>query len=169
MNKLALAIGLVFLPALAQADVDSQFGLGLGTQYGGVAGFKYSLGNTSNKFYVGAGRADFFHGDKEEYGLTLGWEKALTEKHSLGVALRTRTLQGGGNYLIDSNNGQPVYAEVKDGYESFAAGTYTYYFNNSQETGFLTGLSAGKSYRRNNVRSDFRSGMEYGVFFGYQF
>lgn len=171
MKRLAIGLTLLsgLLSSLVHADVETHFGVGVGTQYGGGPGLKYSLGNTTNKFYVGAGRTDFFRGGVEEYGVTLGWEKSLTKKHSLGMAVRTRTLLGGGSYQIDSDSGQPVYSPVKDGYEAFAAGTYTYYFKDAQESGFLTGLSLGKSYRRNNVQSEFKSGMEYGLFFGYQF
>lgn len=167
MKKLAILCSVV--PTLAMADIDSQFGLGLGTQYGGFAGIKYSANLDSNKFYVGAGFSKPPH-DNDEYGVTLGWERALTDKQAVGFAARTRKLStGGGNYIIGSYPDDFTTVVGKDGYESFIAATYTYYFTKPTESGFLTGLSAGKTYRKNNVVSEFRSGMEYGVYFGYQF
>lgn len=161
-----MAIFCSILPTLAVANVEHQVGIGLGTQYGGLAGIKYSIKADTDKVFMGIGFADR---TDEEYGITLGWEKALTEKHALGLAIRTKSRQGGGNYLTDPYTTPPTYTPVKDGYESFIAGTYTYYFRSSSDAGFLTGLSVGRSYIHNNVRDEFLSGMEYGLHFGYQF
>lgn len=163
-----LVVFCAILPSFAMADTDTQLGLGMGTQYGGFAGVKYSANMDTNKFYVGAGLSDVPHGTYR-YGLTLGWETALTDKHALGIAVRTKELDGGGNYIIGSYPDNFTTVPVKDGYESFIGATYTYYFNKSIESGFLTGLSAGKTYRHNNVQNELRSGMDYGVYFGYQF
>lgn len=163
-----LLIFFALLPACALAQVDSQFGLGIGTQYGGALGLKYSLNLDSDKLYIGAGRADLFD-EEERYGVTLGWENLLNDHHALGIAVRTRTKPDRhGNYVIN-DNGQPEVIGVKDGYETFVAGTYTYYFDSPKDADFLTGVSVGKEYRHDNVVSEFRSGVNYGVFFGYQF
>ncbi|WP_288130279.1 hypothetical protein [Microbulbifer sp.] len=162
-----LTILLALFPAWASAAFDSQFGLGTGTQYGGAVGMKYSLNGENNKFYIGAGRSDFFEGD-EDYGLSLGWENALTNKHSLGLGIRTKTRPVGGYYLTGTAE-QPRRKELKKRYESFVAGTYTYYFTSNNEPGFLTGLSVGKTYQETNITSGFKSGIEYGAFLGYQF
>lgn len=164
----ALLVLIALLPACALAQVDSQFGLGIGTQYGGALGLKYSLNLDSSKLYIGAGRADFFD-ENEKYGVTLGWENLLNDHHALGIAVRTRTMPGGGNYVLIDDLGQSQSVGVKDGYEAFVNGTYTYYFDSPKDAGFLTGVSIGKEYRRDNVVSEFKSGIGYGVFFGYQF
>jgi|GEM_PF-660617 len=165
-----LAVIFALFPVCALADMDSQYGLGLGTQYGGVAGLKYSLSGESNKFYVGAGRADFFHTDEpEEYGLTLGWERALNEKHALGLALRTQTSDGEGYYYPAGYFGLEERTRREDGYEAGLFGTYTYYFSGTHQSGFVAGANIGKLYRKDNVASYFRSGTFTGVHFGYQF
>ncbi|MCA0892258.1 hypothetical protein [Microbulbifer agarilyticus] len=171
MKQLFLIILLLPITALADtsSQFDTQFGLGLGTQYGGVAGLKYSIRGNSNSFYIGAGRADFFKSDDERYGLTLGWEKSLSEHHAIGVAVRTRTDPLDGAYIATTIDGQPAYMEAKGRYESFLAGTYTYHFKPSSEPGFLTGVSIGKTYSASNYRNEFLSGLDYGMHFGYQF
>lgn len=166
MKKLAVLCAII--PSMAMADTDTQFGLGLGTQYGGFAGIKYSLSMDTNKVYVGAGLAGYTSGD-DQYGITLGWEKALTDNHTLGLAVRTKKQESGSGYFVDGSTTPPSLVPMKKRYESFIAATYTYYFGKSTEAGFLTGLSAGKTYKNTNVEQEFKSGMEYGVYFGYQF
>lgn len=177
MKQLALLGAL--LPSLAMADIDTSFGLGLGTQYGGFAGIKYSAGINTHKFYVGAGFANLPRAHDDEYGLTLGWEKALFDRHSLGLAIRTKKDDIPGGFYPDPTSDQPTLVPYKDTYRSFIAATYTFYFNSYDEAGFLTGLSVGKTYRHNSVtdhpeyflepREGFDSGVEYGLYFGYQF
>ncbi|MFC6979124.1 hypothetical protein ACFQH7_10090 [Microbulbifer taiwanensis] len=155
---------------MSMADVDSQFGLGLGTQYGGLAGIKYSATMDNDKIYLGAGLASPSSDRNIAYGISIGWEKALTDKHALGLAVRTKKREGGGyRSYWDSDATPPTHIHAKKRYESFVAATYTYYFNNAYEAGFLTGLSAGKTYMNTNVKKEFESGMEYGLYFGYQF
>lgn len=167
MKKLAVLCAII--PSMAMADTNTQLGLGLGTQYGGFAGIKYSANLDKNTFYVGAGFSKPPH-DNDQYGVTLGWERTLTDKQALGFAARTRKWSTeGANFIIGSYPDNFTTVAGKDGYESFIAATYTYYFTRSSEPGFLTGLSAGKTYQNNNVISKFQSGMEYGVYFGYQF
>ncbi|WP_323844701.1 hypothetical protein [Microbulbifer magnicolonia] len=157
------------LPSLAMADVDSQFGLGLGTQYGGFAGFKYSMSLNTNKIYVGAGLAGPT-GDRDDvYGVTLGWEKAITDKHALGLFVRTKKRENGDGVYLDYSTSPPDIVSMNKRYESFIGGSYTYYFGKSSEAGFLTGLSAGKTYENTNVKKEFESGIQYGLHFGYQF
>ena len=171
MKKIFIAALLAPTTALADfgEQFDSKFGVGLGTQFGGVAGFNYSLRNNANNFYIGAGRADFFEGDNERYGLTLGWEKLLSDRHSIGVAVRTRTNPLDGAYIATTPGDPTTYMEAKGRYESFFAGTYTYHFKPSSEPGFLTGVSVGKTYENSNYRSGFNSGLDFGMYFGYQF
>lgn len=164
MKKLALLSAL--LPSLAIADVDTSFGLGLGTQYGGLAGFKFSVTLDNNSLYAGAGLAT--HPDRGA-GVTLGWERALHDKHSVGVALRTRETWDA-RYRFHPETGTRLLDYDDDGaFESRLSGTYTYYFSGTGQAGFLTGLSAGKTYRHTDWSDGFRSGMEYGFHFGYQF
>lgn len=172
MKKLFLT-ALIF-PTTALADFgsqfDSKFGLGLGTQYGGVAGINYSIKSNSNNFYIGAGRADFFESDRpDEYGLTLGWERALTEKHAFGLALRTTTDDGRGAYYQAGYNGLEEATEKKDGFEYGLYGSYSYYFSGIHQSGFVAGANLGKLYQKDNVRSEFKNGAAVGVHLGYQF
>lgn len=170
MHMKTLAVIFLLIPTLALADMDSQFSLGLGTQYGGAAGLKYSLSGESDKFYIGAGRADFFDRNYgERYGITLGWERLLSDNHAIGIAVRTRTDPRDGAYITQTVDGQTERREFKSRYDSFIAGTYTYYLNSATEAGFLTGVSVGATYYKSNVRSSFRSDPDFGVFFGYQF
>ncbi|WKD49405.1 hypothetical protein [Microbulbifer spongiae] len=157
-----------FFPAIALAEVDSQLGFGLGTQYGGFVGFKYSIRSDSNTFYAGLGLAD---PTDEEYGFTLGWEKNLAEKHAFGFLVRTKESKSftGVVYLSDPSVTPSRKIILKDGYESFFAGTYTYYFNRFDEPGFSIGVSAGKSYFNRNLKDGFGDDIEYGAHFGYQF
>lgn len=165
-----LAVLFALFPVCALAQMNSQFGMGLGTQYGGVAGLKYSLSGESDKFYVGAGRADFFHSDDpEEYGLTLGWERALNEKHALGLALRTKTWDAEGLYYPAGYYGLDTLTRKKDGYEYGMLGTYSYYFSGTHQSGFVAGANIGKLYRKDNVASYFRNGAFIGAHLGYQF
>ncbi|WP_237065511.1 hypothetical protein [Microbulbifer guangxiensis] len=164
MKKLALISAL--LPCLAMADVDTSFGLGLGTQYGGLAGFKFSVNLDNNSLYAGAGLAS--HPDSRA-GLTLGWERAMFEKHSFGLAFRIRETWDA-QYRLQPETGTRVFDYDDDGsFESRLSGTYTYYFTGAGQAGFLTGLSAGKTYRHTDWNGGFRSGMEYGFHLGYQF
>ncbi|WP_299592076.1 hypothetical protein [uncultured Microbulbifer sp.] len=172
MKKLFIAA--LLAPSTALADFgtqfDSKFGLGLGTQYGGVAGLQYSLSGESDKFYIGAGRADFFESDyPDEYGLTLGWEHALTEKQTFGLALRTSTEDGRGAYYQAGYAGLEEATEKKDGFEYGLFGSYSYYFSGIHQSGFVAGANLGKLYRKDNVRSEFRNGTAVGVHLGYQF
>lgn len=167
MKKLAILCAA--LPSLAAADVDSQLGLGLGTQYGGFAGFKYSVNLDANKVYVGAGLAGPTGDRDHEYGITVGWERALTERHALGLFVRTKKRESGDGVFLDYSTTPPTISPMNKRYESFIGGSYTYYFTGSGEPGFLTGLSAGKTYKNTNIKSEFESGIEYGLHFGYQF
>ncbi|HEY8568994.1 hypothetical protein [Microbulbifer sp.] len=167
--KLLVAIFALF-PVCAFATTDSQFGVGLGTRYGGILGLNYSLSGELDKFYIGAGRADLFRKDEpESYGLTLGWERAMNENHALGFAFRTRTINGEGLYYPAGYFGLEESTEKKDGYETSLFGTYTYYFSGTNQSGFLTGANIGKSYYKDNVRSDYKDGVAIGLHFGYQF
>lgn len=156
-----------FFPAIASAEVNSQLGFGLGTQYGGLIGFKYSIRSDSNTFYTGFGLADSTY---EEYGFTLGWEKNLAEKHAFGFLVRTKESKSlTGASITDSSVTPSRKIILKDGYESFLAGTYTYYFSRFDEPGFSIGVSAGKSYFNRNLKDGFSDDIEYGAHFGYQF
>ena len=166
MKNLALLF-ILFSPVTFALD-NSQIGLGLGTQFGGGIGVNYSLSSDSGKYYLGAGRSDAFLGN-ESYGVTIGWEKAINQKHAWGIALRTRTGNGGSYYQFDSQNNEVREIEVSRGYRTFLAGTYTYYFRESTSPGFLTGISVGREYRKNNLISDLRPGFLYEISFGYQF
>lgn len=155
---------LAILPSLALGNTDSQFGIGLGTQYGGLAGFKFSLDLDSSKFYAGAGLAGTGGSKGEEYGFSLGWEKSLNNKHALGLIARTKRPKDNDFSWPVAPNG--VY---KIRYESFIGVNYTYYLKDADESGFLTGFTAGKSYLNSNYEQEFESGMDYGFHFGYQF
>lgn len=160
-----LAAICTLIPALAFAATDTQFGLGLGTQYGGLAGFKFSIDLDSSKLYAGAGLGgQGTSSTGEEYGFSLGWEKALTNQHALGIVVRTKRPQD--NELALS---PAPYGTYKIRYESFIGANYTYYFRDADTSGFLTGLTVGKSYLSTNREQVFESGMDYGFHFGYQF
>ncbi|SDJ54480.1 hypothetical protein [Microbulbifer yueqingensis] len=153
------------LPSLAMAATDSQFGLGLGTQYGGLAGFKYSVDLGSSKLYAGAGLAGQGTSSMgREYGFSLGWEAALTDRHALGLVVRTKRPQDNEVALSPA-----PYGRYKVRYESFIGPSYTYYFRGSDQEGFLTGFTAGKSYLSSNRDQEFKSGLDYGFHLGYQF
>ncbi|WP_250461073.1 hypothetical protein [Microbulbifer litoralis] len=162
MKKIAAILAI--LPSLALSDTGPQFGVGLGTQYGGLAGFKFSLNMDSSKVYAGAGLAETGGSLGNEYGFSVGWEKELNDNHALGLVARTKRPED--NEVTWSPAPGGVY---KIRYESFIGVNYTYYFNGTDEHGFLTGLTAGKSYINSNYEQEFQSGMDYGVHFGYQF
>ena len=166
MKKLLLLL-ILFSPATFALN-NSQIGLGLGTQFGGGLGVNYALNSDLGKYYLGAGRTDAFLGN-ESYGVTIGWEKAITQKHAWGIALRTRTGNGGSYYQFDYQANEVTRFDVSDGYRAFLAGTYTYYFQESTSPGFLTGLSIGREYRKNNLISELKPGFVSEISFGYQF
>ncbi|MBB5210022.1 hypothetical protein [Microbulbifer hydrolyticus] len=162
----ALYLLIALFPGLAMANSDSKFAIGLGTPYGGFAGLKYSVKVNDDIFYAGAGLA---HIDDSDVGVTLGWERALNEKHGFGFALRGRTVEGGNVYYPAGYFGLDEATRRKDGYEAALFGNYTYYFSGASQSGFLAGANVGKQYRKDNVRSYVRNGTFIGVHLGYQF
>ncbi|WP_444921655.1 hypothetical protein ACJJID_04410 [Microbulbifer sp. CnH-101-G] len=170
--KSLIFVGILF-PSFAFANMDNHFSLGVGTQYGGLLGIKYSTINGPNTFYIGGGLADNFD---EEYGISLGWERSLSPKHSLGLLVRTKELSWehyiyeNSNLLTTSPNDQTsAKFKYKGRYESYIAGSYTYFFNRYDEASLLGGVSFGKSYLKTNKDGSFRDGTELKLHFGYQF
>ncbi|QKX18664.1 hypothetical protein [Microbulbifer sp. YPW1] len=162
----ALYLFFALFPCIAMANSESKIAIGMGTPYGGFAGLKYSVKANDDIFYAGAGLA---HIEDSDIGLTLGWERALNEKHGLGIALRTRTVDGGNAYYPAGYFGLDEPTIRKDGYEVALYGNYTYYFSGASQSGFLAGANIGKQYRKDNVRSYFRNGTFIGIHLGYQF
>lgn len=170
MKKLFLT-GVFLLPAFASAQVTNQFGLGLGSQYGGLAGLKYTLGTESNRFSVGAGVRDS-HRDRDDlYGIAFGWEKLLGQHHTLGAFVRTKRDQDV-NLIVDMEQGPngPVYTTVPDDlYQHFIGASYTYYFRPASESGFLGGINLGKTYQYSDSRRNWQDGVDVSIQLGYQF
>ncbi|WP_444909138.1 hypothetical protein [Microbulbifer sp. TRSA005] len=159
--------------AFASANLNNHLSLGVGTQYGGLLGIKYSTTYGTDTFYIGGGLADNLD---EEYGITLGWERSLNPKHSLGLLVRTKELDWehyiyeNSNLLSASPNNKSLSEfKYKGRYESYIAGSYTYFFNRYDEASLLGGISLGKSYLKTNKDGSFRDGTELKLHFGYQF
>ncbi|MCL1080307.1 hypothetical protein D5R81_08300 [Parashewanella spongiae] len=88
--------------------------IGIGYQYGGVFGYKFSSINNNNIYFISAGLV----GGAAGYQLLLDGEK----KHSIGIAL--------GSEVLTSEKG-------------FGLATYNYYSQGVNKSGFVFGLGIG--------------------------
>ncbi|MGL6162279.1 hypothetical protein [Microbulbifer sp.] len=110
----------------ANAENDSNFSIGLGSDHGGI-GAKYSINHGKNKYFGSLGLLSYVESSGESIGYGLGWEHLVSpKKNALGVFLGS----------VDSKHfGKDVAI-----YQGIAA-TYNYYFSGFTEKSFVIGAS----------------------------
>ncbi|MFI2810687.1 hypothetical protein [Microbulbifer sp. JSM ZJ756] len=162
---------LCLMPGLTVAKVDTHFGLGLGTQYGGLAGFKFTLGNAGDRFSAGAGIANSDWDTEDAYGIALAWERLMTDQHALGAFVRTshRDLNHVAITRYDAIQDTLVIERAGTFYETFVGGSYTYYFDSAKNSGLSAGINIGKEYTHSDSYQEFENGITWGLQIGYQF
>ncbi|WP_299599447.1 hypothetical protein [uncultured Microbulbifer sp.] len=158
----------VFLSMSVSASNQSFFEVGVGSQFGGLLGAKYAVAAGENRYFLGAGVSDFRGTSGREYGVSLGWERALSRKHSLGAFVLTK------NYDVYTPTTFSQEAGLQPGtlesvVSNYIAGSYTFYFNGSDSQSVVAGASIGKKYIHSDFNTGLKSEMTFGFQLGYQF
>lgn len=158
----------VFSSMSVSTNAESFIEGGVGSQFGGFLGAKYSVTTGSNRYFLGAGVSDFEGASGREYGVSIGWENALSRKHSLGVFVLTEDYDVYTPATFSQEAGlQPGTLESVT--SNYIAGSYTFYFSGNDRAGVLAGASLGKKYIHSDFDNGFESGMTVGFQLGYQF